>query len=708
MRRNGVSAALVILGMAALLAASSVRTTAQQGAPAIDADDIAGVVTSAKGPEAGVWVIAETRDLPTGYRKIVVTDDQGRFVVPDLPRGTYNLWVRGYGLMDSARVSASPGRTVTLRAVVAPNPQLAAQIYPANYWWSLIQVPPKSAFPIDGIRSQEEWIFRMKGVTAYHQLGTKATREIPEQLARKYKTSAEAWAAWLKLPHGPANVGGLATPRAVQMFADWSDRIKAGEVPPAPPRPQGVERNVVITQWDWSNDKGFLHDEIVTDKRNPTVNANGPVYGLEQFSADAVNVLDPVRHRASVLQFPIFDSKMTVDAGEMQTDPLAYGEDIVKPARANLHNPMLDHKARLWVTGEVRLGVNQPAFCRSGSNHPSANVFPLARVESSGGGRQLAVYDPQTRKWTPVDTCYGTHHLQFAEDANHTLFTSGHPDVIGFLNTKLFDETGDAVRAQNWCPLIVDTNGNGKPDAWTEPGDPLDPTKDMRVRGGGYGIIPNPVDGSVWTANLGNPGTIVRLTLGSNPPSTCMAEIYNPPKGAFNPKGVDVDRSTGVVWVSFAGSGHHASFDRRKCKVTNGPKATGDHCSEGWTLYPAPGPRFKGVEDEINTDFPYLNFVDQFNTLGLGTNLPMMPGTNSDAIVALLPDKKQYVTLRVPYPVGFFARGLDGRIDDPKAGWKGRGLWSTFASTTPWHYEGGKGATSKAVKFQMRPDPLAH
>jgi hypothetical protein len=142
--------------------------------------------------------------------------------------------------------------------------------------------------------------------------------------------------------------------------------------------------------------------------------------------------------------------------------------------------------------------------------------------------------------------------------------------------------------------------------------------------------------------------------------------------------------------------------------VTNGPTATGNQCPEGWTVYPSPGPRFKGVTDDINTDFPYLNWVDQFNTFGLGTNIPLMPGTNSDAIVALLPEKREHLIFRVPYPLGFFARGLDGRIDDPNSGWKGRGLWSTFASTMPWNVEGGKGATSKAVKFQLRPDPLAH
>src|SRR5215469_3108894 len=105
--------------------------------PAIDSDDIGGIVRSAKGPEAGVWVIAETNDLPTRYIKIVVTDDQGRYVLPDLPKAKYKLWVRGYGLVDSKPVDGMPGANVELKAVPAPDAKAAAQYYPANYWWAL-------------------------------------------------------------------------------------------------------------------------------------------------------------------------------------------------------------------------------------------------------------------------------------------------------------------------------------------------------------------------------------------------------------------------------------------------------------------------------------------------------------------------------------------------------------------------------------------
>src|SRR4029453_1730634 len=118
----------------------------------IDADDIAGVVRTARGPEAGVWGIAETTDTPTKFRKIVVTDDQGRYLLPDLParRATYRIWVRGYGLVDSTPVRATPGRRLALTAVVATDPRNAAQISPANYWYSLINIPAETEFPGTG------------------------------------------------------------------------------------------------------------------------------------------------------------------------------------------------------------------------------------------------------------------------------------------------------------------------------------------------------------------------------------------------------------------------------------------------------------------------------------------------------------------------------------------------------------------------------
>src|SRR4030088_1268630 len=111
------------------------------------AADIKGVVAGPQGPEAGVWVIAETTDLPTKYAKIVVTDDRGRYVIPDLPKAKYSVWVRGYGLVDSPKVTAAPGKPLNLTAVVAPNEAAAAQYYPPIYWFSLLRVPDKSEFP---------------------------------------------------------------------------------------------------------------------------------------------------------------------------------------------------------------------------------------------------------------------------------------------------------------------------------------------------------------------------------------------------------------------------------------------------------------------------------------------------------------------------------------------------------------------------------
>jgi hypothetical protein len=127
---------------------------------------------------------------------------------------------------------------------------------------------------------------------------------------------------------------------------------------------------------------------------------------------------------------------------------------------------------------------------------------------------------------------------------------------------------------------------------------------------------------------------------------------------------------------------------------------------EGWTLYPFPAPQFEDVSDSGSAESGYQVFVDQFNTLGLGRDVPIATGNTNDALEALVNGK--WVELRVPYPMGFFAKGADGRIDDPAAGWKGRGVWSTYGGRAPQHIEGGKGQTSKVVYFQLCPDPLAH
>ena len=365
---------------------------------------------------------------------------------------------------------------------------------------------------------------------------------------------------------------------------------------------------------------------------------------------------------------------------------------------------MYDERGRVWLTSTVRPPAN-PAFCRAGSSHPSAKLFPLER-----SGRQLAVYDPNTQKLTHISTCFSTHHLMFAEDANRTLWTSGGGQVVGWLNTKMFDETGDEEKSQGWTPLVLDLNGNGKRDAYTEPDQPADPSKDKRIVAPFYAVAPAP-DGSVWASVLGYPGGVVRLNPGSNPPETALAELYELPldkSGApvegFSPRGGDVDRN-GVYWTALA-SGHVASFDRRKCKgPLNGPTATGQHCPEGWTFYPEPLPQLQGVTDPGSAGASYYTWVDQFDALGLGKNVPINTGNAAEGLLALKDGK--WVVLRVPYPTGFYTKWMDGRIDDPNTGWKGRGLWATVSTRAPFHMETGKGTTSKVLHFQLRPDPLA-
>src|SRR5678815_2907075 len=133
---------LTTIGIALLLTASQPGLTALQTTDTvrIDNDDIGGVVTSTSGPEAGVWVIAETTDLPTKFSRTVVTDDRGRYLVPDLPAANYSVWVRGYGLVDSPKIQSARGKVLNLKAVVAPNARAAAEYYPSNYWFSLLQV----------------------------------------------------------------------------------------------------------------------------------------------------------------------------------------------------------------------------------------------------------------------------------------------------------------------------------------------------------------------------------------------------------------------------------------------------------------------------------------------------------------------------------------------------------------------------------------
>ncbi len=722
MRTSIVAFALSLALFALPSAAGAQQSPAET--PRIDARAIGGVVTGSQGPEAGVWVIAETTSLPTKLAKIVVTDERGRYVIPDLPSATYDVWVRGYGLVDSPKVQSALGKLLDLKAIAAPDAKTAAQYYPALYWYALLQVPPAGDFPGTGntgngmpetLKSQGQWldIVKTDGCFTCHQLGNAATRAIEPQLG-EFANSVEAWEA--RIQSGQAatnmvnNIGRLDTQRALKLFADWTDRIAAGAVPSAAAqRPQGVERNLVVTLWDWSDGKAYLHDSISTDRRDPTVNAGGLLYGATEESTQNLPVLDPVKNVATTIHIPVRDpdTPSAANLPVLHASPY-WGEDKIWDSQASVHNPMLDREGRVWFTARIR-GEDNPAFCKKGSDHPSAKAFP---VEKST--RQLAMYDPKTQKFTLIDTCFSTHHLQFASDADNTLWTSaGGPQapVAGWLNTKKFLATGDAAASQGWTAFVLDTNGNGKRDDYVEPNQPVDPQKDKRIVAGLYGVAVSPTDGTIWGTTLGFPGGVVHLIPGANPPETALTEYFQPPWDdskaqvhGYSPRGMDIDKR-GVVWMPLA-SGHFASFDRRKCKgPLNGPQATGKQCPEGWTLYPFPGPKLQNDSGSGSAEASYYAWVDQFNTLGLGADVPIATGNGAEGLLALVDGK--FVTLRVPYPLGFYIKGMDGRIDDPAAGWKGRGIWTTTGSRTPFHMEGGKGTRPKVYHFQLRPDPLA-
>ncbi len=671
---------------------------------AIDNDDIAGVVRSSNGIEAGVWVIAETKDFATRFARIVVTDEQGRYLVPDLPPANYQLWVRGYGLQDSTKVAATVGENTDLVAIVAPDATTAAQVYPAAYWYAMLGLPTEEevAEIPGGLNNYLTWTKNM-GCVGCHQLGQLSTRTLPEGLG-EFDSSEQAWARRIASGQAGNSMVRIAAEELkglpIKYLAQWSDRIAAGELPAhVPERPSGVERNIVATVRDWSQAQFYMHDLSGTDRRDPTVNGYGKIYGAPELSTDEMPILDPLTNTATVFHLPVRDedTPTTNDAAVVAPSPY-WGDERIWDSKANVHNPMLDQDGRVWLTARIR-SPETPDFCRKGSEHPSAILYPTQR-----NSRQLAVFDPSSGEYAFVDTCFSTHHLQFAYDDNNTLWTSGDRNVVGWLDTDKFLQTGDAAASQGWAPLILDTNGNGKQDPWTEPGEPTDADLDMRVPRGFYAVMPEPRGDAIWGSNaFAYPGSITRLVPGDNPPQTALAETYEPPLPGFGVRGADIDKS-GVIWVSL-GSGHLGEFDRRKCTgPLNGPDATGKHCPEGWTLHDLPGPGFADLP-QFSVESSYYTWVDQHNSLGLGEDVPIATGNLFDGVHALVDD--EFVTLRIPYPMGLYSKGLEGRIDDPNTGWKGRGIWVPSGDRTPWLREGGKGSKPLVVHFQVRPDPLA-
>ena len=718
----------------------------------VNPNGIGGVVTGAKGPEAGVWVIAETRDLPTKFLKIVVTDDQGRYMLPELPKAKYDVWVRGYGLVDSPHVAGTPGKNLDLKAVQAPDAKAAAEIYPANYWLALMKIPAESEFPGTGpkgngiavnIKTQQQWLQQLKGCQRCHQQGDKTTRTLlnntPEGWADRI-TKARAPGDQAIGNTGPEHAAAMQNQmaqfgrtRGLGMFADFTQRVAKGELPPVPPRPAGIERNIVLTSWDWGNGR-YIHDLTSTDRNNPTMNANGNIYGITAMQG-FIEVLNPEKNEQSEFGYRVDETKGVVVLNE--PDPEHAGVP---------HNPMMDSEGRLWLTDrgfrdqkDAAKAPPKMAYCNDGTINKFAKYYPQMGKATA----TMVNYDPKTKAIAGISMCNNLHHLMQATDRK--FYTTG-ADLASWVDVKEWDKSHDQAKAVGWCPFTLDTNSKTPskvgalsetvitPDrnAWNQPpkaarggGDDgestaiddravaIDPTKDTRISGGTYGLDIDMSDGGVWYGRTGPwPSSIVKFNPGTNPPETCRSEVYESAKlpdgnyEGYNIRGMSVD-SKGIAYAAFA-QGRLGRLDRSKCKVMTGPTATGQQCPEGWTYWNTPGPNYQGVKNGT-TDFAYLMWVDLHDTLGLGKDIPIITGTNSDSLLAFDPKSEKWTVLRVPYPMDFHTRGMDGRIDSAAAGWKGKGVYATYAMQPVWHEEGGDDGLSgpTMVKFQVRPDPLA-
>jgi hypothetical protein len=315
----------------------------------------------------------------------------------------------------------------------------------------------------------------------------------------------------------------------------------------------------------------------------------------------------------------------------------------------------MDGKGRVWMPTIYRRRP-EPAYCKDGSV-PSSKYFPLTdRCKKAAAAAGLRSGDQEGREH-PL--CAGGNHRQLHLRQEHAVYERRHP-VISWINTKVWDEDPRPKKATGWCPMVLDTNGDGKIDPDTPNGTrptlknyggarigetgPWQRRKSERQGGGQAKIDPKKdtqcsarylygmsvaKDGSVWEAAYVPyvPSGIVHMIPGKNPPETCKTEFYEPPKvdgkyAAFGIRGVGVD-AEGVAWAAFS-SGQVGRFDRNKCKVTNGPTATGQQCPEGWTFYDLPSPHVGNTS--ATSDFVYSEWDDFQERDGAGQGTPLLPG----------------------------------------------------------------------------------
>ena len=441
-------------------------TAGQQpaGAPAIDDDDIGGVVTGARGPEAGVWVIAETRSTPTRLIKSVVTDDRGRYLVPDLPKANYDVWVRGYGLVDSPKVKAAPGKVAEPQGGRRARQEGGGAVLPGAVLVRADAAAAEERLPRHrrdrATASRRTSRARASGsaTSSTPTAAPAAIRWAARRRARFRRASSaqfeDSKAAWdRRIQSGQAGGGMSARFTQVGRAARARRCTRTGPIAsrrascrrPTPPRPQGRERNVVITMWDWADPKVYLHDEIASDKRNPTVNANGPIYGALEESGDYLPVVDPKTNTASQIKLIVARS------GDAELRRSAAGRRRRRTGATKRSGTARRRCTASRWTSRAACGSRRASASRR--RRPGAARDRIIRRRSCSRSTRASAdcrcTTRRRRQVTTIDTCFTWGHLNF--DDNDVLWSSfGPAGVEGWFDTKIWDKTHDEKAAQGW------------------------------------------------------------------------------------------------------------------------------------------------------------------------------------------------------------------------------------------------------------------
>ena len=332
-------------------------------------------------------------------------------------------------------MQSEPGKTLNLTATAAPNAAAAAEYYPGMYWYSMLKIPAASEFPGTGDKGNgmpdtmkiaaRLDRYRQEFVPVLPRARLQGRAHDSEDLQEGLQGFADAWARRTQAGQAMANMaltlGRLGPEKAYHMFADWTDRIAAGELPFAKPeRPQGHRAQRRHHEWDWATPKIYLHDAISTDKRNPTVNANGLIYGSPEESTDLVPMLDPVKNKAcDRSSIPISIRRRRPRSICRKATSAYWGDEPIWDGHTSIHNPMMDEKGRVWFTARIRpAGKSELLQAGLGSSIGEGDA------DQGGAARSSRCMIPKTGKWSLINTCFTTHHLYFGHDANNTLWTS--------------------------------------------------------------------------------------------------------------------------------------------------------------------------------------------------------------------------------------------------------------------------------------------